>query len=127
MLGMTKKKDVGRIEADRITLMRKIDSLDLQISRVIDLYQLGNIGIEDIGKRTKQLQEEKTALQKTLDGLVMPEDERLEEDEALSTLHQCIAVLESDNMEAKRAILQRLIRKIVVKPVKGELDIHWNF
>ncbi|MBR2214359.1 MAG: hypothetical protein IJ849_01215 [Selenomonadaceae bacterium] len=58
----------------------------------------------------------------------MPEDERLEEDEALlSTLKKFIAVLESDNMEAKRTIVQRLIRKIVVMPTKGELEIHWNF
>lgn len=127
LVGISKKNDVSRIEADRAALMRRIDELDLQISRVIDLYQLGSIGIDAIGQRTQKLQEEKSALQRTLDALVLPKDDRLSADEALSVLSECSAVLASDDMDAKRAMLQRLIRKIIVKPTKGDLDILWNF
>ena len=125
--GNSKKADVNQIEADRLTLMQRIDALDLQISRVVDLYQLGTINIQEIGQRTRQLQEEKAALQKTLDGIVLPEDDRLSVSEAQAILPKCALTLASDDMKAKRAMLKKIIQKIVLKPKVGEIDIHWNF
>lgn len=127
LVGVSKKNDVGRMETDRLALMQRIDAIDLQISRVIDLYQLGSIGIDAIGRRTQKLQEEKSALQKTLNSMALPKDDRLSADEARSVLSECSAVLASDDMDAKRAMLQRIIKKIIVKPTKGDLDILWNF
>ena len=47
-----------RTENDRIAILQRIDEIDLQISRVIDLYQLGTISLDIIGPRTRSLQEE---------------------------------------------------------------------
>ena len=125
--GKSKKADIRQIESDRTTLMQRIDALDLQISRVVDLYQLGTISIQEIGQRTRKLQEEKAALQTTLDGIVIPEDDRLSVDEAQAILPKCALVLASDDMKAKRAMLKKVIQKIVLKAKVGEIDIHWNF
>ena len=52
--------------------MQRIDELDRQISRVVDLYQLGTISIHEIGQRTQKLQAERDALQTTKPYLSSP-------------------------------------------------------
>lgn len=122
-----KKKKDHRLEDDRLGIMQRIDELDQQISRVIDLYQLGTIGIDAIGQRTQKLQEEKAALQRTLDTIKPDQDDRLSVDEARSILSEGSSVITSGDMEAKRVMMQSLIKRIIVKPTKGDLEIVWNF
>ncbi|EGK59567.1 sensor histidine kinase/response regulator [Centipeda periodontii DSM 2778] len=108
--------------------MQRIDELDRQISRVVDLYQLGTISIHEIGQRTQKLQAERDALQTTLDNMeVQKEETRLSEEKALFLLSSFDAVIETGTMDEKRDLLQELIKEIVVLPTKGELDIVWNF
>lgn len=118
--------DTSRIEDDRRTLMQKIDALDLQISRVIDLYQLGSLNIGDIGERTQKLQREKAALQQTLNTMKVPKDTTLSPEEAHDILSQFYDVLNGGDISAKREMLQALIKKIVVKPTRYDFDIVWN-
>ena len=118
----------SRSDADRTALMQRIDELDRQISRVVDLYQLGTISIHEIGQRTQKLQAERDALQTTLNNMeVQKEDTRLSEEKALSLLSSFDAVIETGEMDEKRELLQELIKEIVILPTKGELDIVWNF
>lgn len=118
----------ARSDTDRTALMQRIDELDRQISRVVDLYQLGTISIHEIGQRTQKLQAERDALQTTLNNMeVQKEETRLSEEKALSLLSSFDTVIETGSMDEKRELLQELIKEIVVLPVKGELDIVWNF
>ena len=127
IVAKSKKKKDNRLEDDRLGIMQRIDELDQQISRVIDLYQLGSIGIDAIGQRTQKLQEEKAALQRTLDTIKPDQDDRLSVDEARSILSESSSVMTSEDMEAKRVMMQSLIKRIIVKPTKGDLEIVWNF
>ena len=70
--GRPKKKKADTNESRRAAILRQIDGIDSQLSRVVDLYQLGSISIHEIGKRSKKLQEEKRTLQATLDKLTEP-------------------------------------------------------
>lgn len=125
--GSSQEFDIKQIESDRAALVKRIDDLTLQISRIVDLYQVGTISIQEIGERTRKLQDEKIALQNTLENMVIPEDNRMSVKEVKAILPKCALVLESDDMESKRAMLKKIIQKIVLKPTVGEIDIHWNF
>lgn len=118
----------ARSDADRSALMQRIDELDRQISRVVDLYQVGTISIHEIGQRTQKLQSERDALQTTLNNMeVQQEDALLSEEKALSLLSSFDAVIGTGSMDEKKELLQELIKEIIILPTKGELDIIWNF
>lgn len=127
ILHRERKDDNVRIEEDRRALMLRIDELDAQLSRIIDLYQLGTIGIDDIGRRTQKLQSEKETLQHTLDALVPMEDNRLTEEEARSKLATFETTMSDYDLDAKRSLLHSIIQRIIVLPTPGELEIVWNF
>lgn len=119
---------------EKQVLMRRIDSLDLQISRVVDLYQLGTISLAEIGQRTQELQNEKHSLQTALAAVESAEAAAandaaslLSPDAAWSILQDFDAVIASNDRNACRSILQKLIKKIIVKREPGALDILWNF
>ena len=58
---------------------------------------------------------------------VQKKDTRLSEEKALSLLSSFDAVIETGEIDEKRELLQELIKEIVILPMKGELDIVWNF
>lgn len=61
----------------RAALMRKVDKIDAQLARIVDLYQLGTIPIQEIGTRSKALQEEKTAVLTALEEITVPPEKSL--------------------------------------------------
>ena len=120
--------EISQIEQDRHALLCRLDAIDTQLSRVIDLYQLGTISMDAIGQRTQKLQEERAALQETLCTLTPPDEAtRLSENEALSALGNFGNVMASASFDEQRRLLQTLIRKIIILPTRGEFEILWNF
>ena len=126
--GRPKKKKADTNESRRAAILRQIDGIDSQLSRVVDLYQLGSISIHEIGKRSKKLQEEKRTLQATLDKLTEPPGPAplplAEIKKLLAGFDRC---MESGTIEEKQRMLQQIIAKIIVYPEKGKFDIVWNF
>ena len=113
---------------DSAVIMRRIDELERQISRVIDLYQLGTINIDEIGERTKKLQEERDALRKTLKSIKKEQKKKdISPQEARSVLKEFSSVMATGDMESKQAIVKTLINKIIALPKQGEIEIIWNF
>lgn len=115
------------MEEKRRILMQRIDELDAQLNRIVDLYQLGTISIDQIGKRTQKLQEEKEGLQRTLSELTPIENTRLTLKEARTLLSTFDGVFSGDGIYDKRQFLQSIIQRIIILPTKGEFDIIWNF
>lgn len=114
-------------ERQKYAIMQRMDEIDLQISRVIDLYQLGTISMDDIGARTTKLQNEKDALQKTLASMAPKHEKKLSAAEARTLLDEYFFIMENGETDEKKALLHSLIKKIIVKPTVGEFDIIWNF
>ena len=111
----------------RDTLLRRIDELDAQIRRVLDLYQLGNISMLDIKERMAVLEKEKAALQGQLKEDDTVQDAVLPASTARSLLDTFMRVCDSGDTQAIRDVLHELIKEIIVLPEHGRLQIIWNF
>lgn len=111
----------------RDTLLRRIDDLDAQIRRVLDLYQLGTIGIADIKERMAALEKEKTALTDQLKADTSEQSALLPSSVARTLLDDFVRVADSGDVKLIRRVLCELIKDIIVLPDKGGIQIVWNF
>jgi site-specific DNA recombinase len=116
------KNDVG----EKIkTITKEIESIDSQISNMMDLYSLGNMPIEVIGKKVTALNTTKTELEKELDSLDVPEnDDDGMTNEQIQTLADIINNKDL-TLEDKRNIVQSLIYYIEID--NEDILIHWKF
>ena len=99
---------------------KAIKSLEKQKSRLIDLYSVGGIELEELTVRINTISDKLTTLRND-----KPEQPELSFEEAVKVFDNCKEIMESDDTEAKRAILFALISKIVL--VKDTVEIHWRF
>lgn len=112
-------------------IMHRLDEIDHQTARLLDLYQRGH-AIDEIASRLDAMEEEKKTLQaslKDLQGSQKEEElEHLEPERAHKLLEEFIAAVDGDApMETRRQLLFSLIEKIIVKRTKGDFDIYWKF
>lgn len=121
-----KPKEEDDLE-DKITVVKnRIEELSSQLDKVMDMYQLGAFSLDKLAERTKKLNDEKELLEIELHELEIGNENKkatLEEiNEALSNAHE---ILTSDDMQAKRMLVQALIERIILH--EEHIDIHWNF
>ncbi len=112
-------------EVDNSEIIEKrINEIDNQINRMLDLFQLGNMPMETISKRIEKLNDEKDSL---LDQLFeeQKEDIKLPISEAKKLLSESDAVLKGDDLKKKRALVHSLIDKIILTDDK--IEIIWSF
>ena len=122
-----KPKLASAPDGKKDALLRRIDELDTQIRRVLDLYQLGNISIDEIKKRVADLEAERDALSGQLKNDEKEKDTLLPPAEARSLLDDFVRLSGSGDVPVLRDVLFELIQRINVLPEKGKLDIVWNF
>lgn len=100
---------------------KAIKALKNQKSRLIDLYSVGGIDLEELQIRIKVIDDKLTDFQN--DKPIPPE---LSFEEALQLFGNAKDILnQSDNIEQKRAVLQSLIKKIVLNG--DAVEIYWRF
>ena len=114
-------------------VMRRLDEVDANTTRLLDLYQRG-LAIDKIAGRLDALDKEKEALQFSLQELRMEkkaarnEEERLEPERAHELMGEFLDAVDGDaDMDTRRKILGSLIEKIIVKRTPGDFDIYWTF
>ena len=107
--------------------MRRIDELDGQIRRVLDLYQLGSISMDEIKGRVSALETERDALNKQLKEKDAGQAHLLPPAVAHNLLQDFLSISESGDNDAMRDVLFELIQRINVMPEKNDLQIIWNF
>lgn len=114
-------------------IMRRLDEIDANTTRLLDLYQRG-LAIDKIADRLDALDKEKEALQVSLQELRMEkkaareEDERLEPERAQELMDEFLDAVDGDaDLDTRRKLLGSLIEKIIVKRTPGDLDIYWTF
>lgn len=88
----------------------------------MDMYQLGSIPLDKITTRTAQLSNERKELVSELDNLV--EDNKMSLKELKNTLKNASDILTSNDMTAKRLLVQSLIDRI---EVGEDIKIYWAF
>lgn len=111
------------VDNDNYATEKRIREIDKQISRLMELYQLGNIPPEILGENINKLYNEKTTLQKTLVKTEEPESVSFEFVETL--IKDAAQIWDFADGMQKRRILQGLIKRIVL--TGDEVNIEWNF
>ena len=106
---------------------KRAKEIDAQIKRVLDLYQLGSIDMDEIKKRIAALEEERDALKKTLDAETRPKVMRMSRKDAATILSGVESVVASGDVALIRQTLHEIISKIVLHPQKGSMEIVWRF
>ncbi len=116
------KNDVG----EKIkTITKEIEGINTQISNMMDLYSLGNMPLDVINQKVTDLNTTKTALEKELDSLNIPDtDDNGMTNEQIQNLADLINDKDLD-LEEKRKIVQSLIYYIEID--EENIYVHWKF
>lgn len=99
---------------------KAIKSLEKQKSRLIDLYSVGGIELEELTARINIITEKLSTLRND-----KPQEPELSFDEAVSLFENAREIFEGDDMDQKRNILFALIKKIVLNG--DQVEIYWRF
>lgn len=99
---------------------KAIKSLEKQKSRLIDLYAVGGINLEELTSRITLITDKLTTLKND-----KPVQAELSFNEARKIFDNAKEVFDTGDIERQRLILQSLIKKIVI--VGDNIEIHWRF
>ena len=100
---------------------KAIRSLQNQKSRLIDLYSVGGIELEDLQIRINNITDKLAALKSD-----EPAPPELSFEDARKIFDKVEDIFnDTDNIESQRVILHSLIKKIVL--VGNNIEIHWRF
>lgn len=118
-------KPVNDVSEKIKTINKEIEGISSQISNLMDLYSLGNMPIDVINQKVSALNETKTALEKELESLDIPDTD----DEGMTTeqIQTLASVMNNKDLtlEDKRNIVASLIYYIEIDD--EDILIHWKF
>lgn len=100
---------------------KRIQEIENQMDRIMDLYQIGSLPIENISDRIKKLQNEKDALENNL------ETEKIERQssESIERFRQLVAGIEdvlNEPVEKKRLYIGEIVRSITINGQNVSID-----
>ena len=104
-------------ESHRPDNSKKIADIEKQITKLLDLYTVDGISLDDIKKRVEKLTAQKNTLIKA--------QEKPQEREKDIDLVSVKDIMQNGSIEERRAVLTSLIRKITL--YSDHIDIEWNF
>ena len=111
--------------SNRITPIRnEIAKLDTQISRLMDLYALGQVDIVQVSDKVQELNDQRESLQSELDDL-MGEEKILSQDEVIDIACDFESILQDGDLNEIRAVIESLIDRIELD--NDDVYIHWKF
>lgn len=105
-------------------ITNRIVEIEKQISKLMDLYQLGTISIDDISNRINPLQKEKENLQNEFINIKKPTTS-LSIEQTYDIISNAQVVFEKGTLEQQKNFINTLINKIVIN--KDGVDIYWKF
>lgn len=110
----------------KIALIKgEIKDLSNQISKLMDLYSISGITIEDVDKKIEPLAIKRTKLVKELEALTSEEETGLTNEEILDIVSTFEKALEENNLDDVRLAVSTLIKRIEID--NDDVTIHWNF
>jgi site-specific DNA recombinase len=99
---------------------KALKTLEKQKARLIDLYSVGGIELEDLTGRIDSITKKILSLKND-----KPQDPDLSYTEAVDLFNNAREIFESGTTEEKRSILMALIKKIVI--TEDSVEIYWRF
>jgi site-specific DNA recombinase len=105
------------------SITSEIEKINSQISKMMDLYAMGSIDMDMISTKVSELNKTKTALQKEIDNLDVPDADEMTTEE----IQTIAAMMNNENLTLadRRNIIQSLIYYIEIDNEK--ILIHWKF
>ncbi len=122
---INKSREAMPEDTHSVAIKKRLEEIEKQTNKIMDLYTLGNIPLEVISTRAEALAQEREKLLLELESLQIPEA-TLSAEEAIAIVANTEEVFANGTMEEKRAFLSSLVNKIVVYP-NDDIDIHWKF
>lgn len=122
--GNIKKNNQPKHDNKSEIINSRIDEINKQIEKLIDLYQLGTIPINEISKRSDALKNEKENLENELHN-IEKESPELTTEEAFNIAKNAQDTLKNGKLDEKRVIVDSLIKKVVV--FESDVTIYWKF
>lgn len=122
---MKDEKPVNDVSEKIKAINAEIDGISSQISNMMDLYSLGNMPLDVINQKVTALNETKTALEKELASLDVPDTDG--ESMSIEQIQTLASVMNNKDLtlEEKRNIVQSLIYYIEID--NEDVIIHWKF
>lgn len=114
-------KQKTRVKIDKEKLRRRCEEIDVQIKKLIELYQVSTIPISVVTDQVSKLSAEKETLEK-----------QMEAPEEIPSVELFLQALEdyrdsfsTGDTDKKRMLLSALIRQITI--VHQSVEVHWRF
>ena len=104
-------------------IQAKIDDLEAQMNRLMDLYAVGDIPVDMLQRRIQELNQTKTALESELDAI--RSDDKLTQKETLRLAESFGDLIDIGDFDQIRAVIGALIDFIEIDG--DDIIIHWNF
>lgn len=122
---MKDEKPVNDVSEKIKSINAEIDGIASQISNMMDLYSLGNMPLDVINQKVTALNETKTALEKELASLDIPDTD--DEEMSIEQIQTLASVINNKDLtlEEKRNIVQSLIYYIEID--NEDVIVHWKF
>lgn len=105
-------------------IKKRINEINAQTIRLLDLYQMGNIDLSVIQSRTNELKAEKERLEAELESQKAP-TAQLKQEDAISILSTADVVFQNGTISEQQDLIRSLIHKIVI--FQECVEIHWLF
>ena len=103
-------------------LNKRINEINGQISKLMDLYSLGSLTIDEIGNKIEPLKVEQEKLNEELTKIKTP---KLSDKEVIKIAKSFKQILKKGELEDIRSVIEALIDYIEID--NDDIFIHWNF
>lgn len=103
----------------------RMEAIEKQITRLLNLYQTGIVNLEEIQERLTPLKEERETIQKHLEEMEKENSGKLSKEAALASLDKLNSIIESKDNIALFDLIHTLVEKVVV--LNEKVTIHWAF
>lgn len=119
---ITNEKSAPKQTVDKSRLNNRLRQIDKEISRLIDLYQLGNISMDDISNRVDALNNERRTIEKILSQC---ENDEIDSKTLFTdNLKLFEANYTSSDLTTKRLLISNIIQSITIN--NQQVHIEWR-
>ena len=108
-----------------VNLEKKIALINTRINRMINLYSLEQIDMEQVKAQIDPLTAQKKELQKKIDAAESKKDNYVKREDAVTLSQAVEAAYNSGDINEARALISQLIKYISVNA--DSISIHWRF
>lgn len=102
----------------------KILDLDKQISKLMDLYALGNIPTDLLTNKIQELNSTKERLLDEIKDLETSNENNIEPQEIIEQIKSAKELKENGTLQEQKALFEFLIDEIILN---DDVEIHWSF